>query len=145
MADIFSSLKRSEIMRAVRSKDTAPELALAHMLRSMRIRYRRHVAWLPGRPDFLLPDLQTAVLVHGCFWHQHKNCVRARVPKSNTKFWSRKLGRNVSRDARVIGALRRRGLRVITIWECAFSDPDKVARRLEHVEQRVGAKRKRSK
>ena len=141
MTDIFSSAKRSEIMRAVHSKNTAPELALARMLRRMRIRYRRHLTSLPGRPDFLLPDLHTAILVHGCFWHQHKKCGRARLPKSNTKFWSRKLERNVTRDVRIVGALRRRGLRVVTIWECAFSDLHKVTKRLERVERQVWDKK----
>lgn len=131
MTDIFSSAKRSEIMRAVRSENTAPELALARLLRRMHIRYRRQLKSLPGRPDFLLPDMHTAILVHGCFWHQHKKCRRARLPKSNTTFWSRKLRRNVTRDARIAGALRRRGLRVVTIWECAFRDLQKVTKRIE--------------
>jgi DNA mismatch endonuclease, patch repair protein len=141
MTDIFSRAKRSEIMRAVHSKNTAPELALASMLRCMHIHYRRNLKSLPGRPDFLLPDLNTAILVHGCFWHQHKKCKRARLPKSNTKFWSRKLRRNVTRDVRIVGALRRRGLRIVTIWECAFTDLRKVARRLERVERRVWNKK----
>lgn len=131
MTDIFSSAKRSEIMRAVRSENTAPELALARLLRRMHIRYRRQLKSLPGRPDFLLPDMHAAILVHGCFWHQHKKCRRARLPKSHTAFWSRKLRQNVTRDARIVGALRRRGLRVVTIWECAFRDLQKVAKRLE--------------
>jgi DNA mismatch endonuclease (patch repair protein) len=141
MTDIVSSAKRSEIMRAVRSENTAPELALARLLRRMHIRYRRYLKSLPGRPDFLLPDLHTAILVHGCFWHQHKNCRRARLPKSNTKFWSKKFRRNVARDARIVGALRRRGLRVVTIWECAFGDLRNVASRLERAEQRAWNKK----
>jgi DNA mismatch endonuclease, patch repair protein len=131
MTDVFSKTKRSQIMRAVRSRDTAPELALARMLRSMHVRYRRRTASLPGRPDFILPDLRAAILVHGCFWHQHKKCGKATLPKSNAAFWQKKLGRNVARDAHVVKSLRLLGFNVITIWECDLTAPDKVIGRLE--------------
>jgi DNA mismatch endonuclease (patch repair protein) len=133
MADIFSKAKRSDIMRAVRSRDTGPELKLATLLRSMHVRYRRNAKSLPGQPDFVLPELRVAILVHGCFWHQHKDCVKARLPKSNRKFWLAKLRRNVTRDRRTVRALRRLDLKVLTIWECQMTNRDDLMKRLERM------------
>src|SRR5205085_3199129 len=54
--DIYSARKRSEIMRRVRGKDTSPELLVRGIIRRLGVRFRIHVAGLPGRPDIAMPD-----------------------------------------------------------------------------------------
>lgn len=113
-----TSAERSRIMRAVKSRDTGPELRVARLLQAAGIRYRRDVLRLPGRPDFLLIDARIALFVHGCWWHGH-DCPRgARVPKTNRDYWLAKIGRNRRRDRRVARQLRGRGYAVWTLWEC---------------------------
>ena len=75
--DIYSPQKRSEIMSRVRSKDTGPELRVRKLLRALGFRYRLHSDSLPGKPDIVLSKFKKIIMVHGCFWHQHKNCPRA--------------------------------------------------------------------
>jgi hypothetical protein len=65
MADVFDAATRSRIMRAIRSRDTKPELALADALVAYGIRYRRDGMRLPGRPDFVLLRSDLVVFVRG--------------------------------------------------------------------------------
>lgn len=81
MTDVFAPDKRSAVMRAVKNRDTAPELAVRRILRAAGIGYRLGGRALPGRPDLVMPGRRVAVFVHGCFWHGH-DCPRgARTPK----------------------------------------------------------------
>lgn len=117
-ADIFSPQKRSEIMRAVKGKDTGPEIALRRALHKMGFRYRLNVKTLPGAPDLVFPKYRAIVFVHGCFWHGH-HCPRGRrTPKTNAEYWRAKIARNVERDRKTIAALRRHGWFVKISWEC---------------------------
>src|ERR1043166_5155709 len=100
---------RSDIMRAVRSKNTGPELFVRSLLSAMGYRYRLHKASLPGRPDFAIVSKRKAIFVHGCFWHQHPRCRKAGMPKSNVNYWEAKLRRNVERDRLARRALRKMG------------------------------------
>lgn len=118
--DVFSRRKRSEVMSRIRGSNTRPELLVRTMLSQMRFRYIRHASDLPGRPDFVLPRHFAVILVHGCFWHVHRNCRYATTPSSNSTFWRNKLARNVMRDARNEKRLREAGWRVLVIWECAL-------------------------
>ncbi|WP_420471290.1 very short patch repair endonuclease [Brevundimonas sp. FT23042] len=122
--DVFTSEQRSAVMRRVRGKDTAPELAVRRILRTAGIGYRLGGAGLPGKPDVVMKGRRTVVLVHGCFWHGH-DCPRgARRPKANADYWIAKIDRNRTRDLTNAGALLTAGWRVITVWECAMKAPD---------------------
>lgn len=105
-------------MRAVRGKNTKPEMVVRRLLHAMGYRFRLHVSSLPGRPDIVLPKHRTVVLVHGCFWHRHEGCGRASTPKTRSGFWSEKFEANIARDARSKRELIDRGWKVITVWEC---------------------------
>ena len=87
------------------------------------LRFRLHVARLPGKPDIVLPRYRTVVFVNGCFFHGHPGCKRATTPATNRAFWTRKIERNRARDADVRRALRKAGWRVITVWECQVREP----------------------
>ncbi len=122
--DVFSPEKRSAVMRAVKSADTKPEIAIRKALHALGYRYRLHVKNLPGKPDLVFPKHRTVIFVHGCFWHGH-NCKRGRrVPKTNTGYWLEKVARNKARDKKNTAALKKLGWRVITVWECEVKTLD---------------------
>ncbi len=109
---------RSQTMRAVKSTDTGPELIVRRLLYSLGYRYRLHRRDLPGNPDIVFLGRKAVIFVHGCFWHGH-SCKRgARIPKTNTEYWTKKIGRNAERDITNIQELRNQGWRVLAVWEC---------------------------
>jgi DNA mismatch endonuclease (patch repair protein) len=121
---------RSRTMRAVKGKDTTPEMVVRRLVHSMGYRYRLHRQDLPGKPDMVFPRLRKIVFIHGCFWHGH-DCPRgARMPKANQDYWQKKISGNSLRDGRSVAALQSQGWRVAVIWECELKDMVQVKRRL---------------
>ncbi|HUY80774.1 MAG TPA: very short patch repair endonuclease [Acidobacteriaceae bacterium] len=121
---------RSRIMREVKSKDTTPELIVRRMVYAMGYRYRLHRKDLPGKPDLVFPKSHKALFVHGCFWHGH-DCARgSRMPKTNTEYWRKKIGRNRIRDAANIAALKSEKWKVAVIWECELKELLRIQKRL---------------
>jgi len=120
LADIVDAKTRSRMMAGIRGKNTTPEVRLRKALHGAGFRFRLHSAKLPGRPDIVLPKFRAAIFVHGCFWHRHKSCSNASVPKSNAEFWEDKFARNVERDTANVAGLHAAGWRVAIIWECAI-------------------------
>lgn len=118
--DVFTPEQRSAVMRRVKGRDTAPELAVRRILRAAGIGYRLGGAGLPGRPDLVMKGRRVVVFVHGCFWHGH-DCPRGgRQPKANAAYWIAKIDRNRRRDEASRAALTADGWRVVTVWECAM-------------------------
>ena len=76
------------------------------------------------------PSRRKAVFVHGCFWHGHVDCEKARPPSSNRGYWLAKLKRNKERDERNLALLKEGGWTPMIIWECELADMDAVARSL---------------
>lgn len=118
MTDRLTSGQRSELMSRIRSRDTQPERLVRSALHAAGLRFRLHRADLPGRPDIVLPKYRTLVFVHGCFWHRHKGCALAYMPKSRQDFWRTKFESNQRRDLLAARKLRASGWKVLTIWEC---------------------------
>jgi DNA mismatch endonuclease Vsr len=56
MADNLSSEQRSMNMRAVKGKNTKPELFVRRALYRSGYRYRLHNTKLPGKPDVVLAN-----------------------------------------------------------------------------------------
>jgi DNA mismatch endonuclease, patch repair protein len=129
--DTFSREKRSDIMRRVRSSNTSPELLVRRLLHRAGYRFKLYGSDLPGNPDIVLPKYRAIILVHGCFWHRHKGCREATMPKSNVPYWEAKFARNENRDRRIKRALTRLGWRVITAWECQTKDPVRLLAKLK--------------
>jgi len=125
-----SSAQRSAIMRAVKSRDTSPELAVRALLRSFAPGYRLHRKDIPGNPDIAYVGRRQAIFVHGCFWHGH-DCARgARMPKANADYWRAKIARNRVRDEAHLARLAELGWRALTVWECELKDRDALERKL---------------
>ena len=122
MADIFSKKKRSQIMATISGVETKPEIEVRKFLFSKGFRFRKNVKTLPGKPDIVLPKYKTIILIHGCFWHGHKNCIKSTLPTSNTEFWKQKIEANIVRDKKVKQTLKEAGWKVITIWECKLKN-----------------------
>lgn len=121
---------RRRIMRAVRSRDTGPEMLVRHIVFGLGYRYRLNRKDLPGKPDLVFGPRRKVIFVHGCFWHGHK-CPRGdRLPKTNQEYWSGKIGRNVKRDAANITALRKSGWGVQILWECELNNREALAKRI---------------
>jgi DNA mismatch endonuclease (patch repair protein) len=116
--DIWSKKKRSEVMSNIKGKNTKPEMNLRSQLFRQGFRFRVHKKDLPGKPDIVLSKYKTAIFVHGCFWHYHKDCREGRIPQSNNAFWKAKLEKNVERDAKHKVDLEKLGWNVIIVWEC---------------------------
>ena len=144
MPDVFSPEKRSEVMSLIRSKgNSSTEKRLLALMREAGIKgWRRHMplrfetrqadpcdGLRPRvgrvRPDFVFRRERVAVFVDGCFWH---GCPRhATQPRQNRKFWREKIARNQARDALTTQGLRRKGWRVLRIWECALTPKRRAA------------------
>jgi DNA mismatch endonuclease, patch repair protein len=122
MTDIVDKKTRSRMMSGIRGRNTKPELAVRKFLSAAGLRYRLHPKNVFGRPDLVLPRLRRVVLVHGCFWHRHRNCRFAYTPKSNLSFWTKKFDANVARDKVVRSQLRRAGWKTHLIWECQVNE-----------------------
>ena len=115
--DRLTPNQRSENMRRIRGKDSAPERAVRRLLHKLGYRYRLHRRDLPGRPDIVFPTRRKVIFVHGCFWHRHPGCKFAYNPKSRLEFWSTKFRQNVERDNRATAMLMASGWAVLVVWE----------------------------
>lgn len=119
-------------MAKIRSKNTEPEILVRKALAELGWKYRLHLSKLPGKPDIAIAKIKTAIFINGCFWHQHKNCRRCSMPKTNVDYWSKKLGGNIRKQKKHMRILRRLGWKTAVIWECQTKNKnslDKILRR----------------
>jgi DNA mismatch endonuclease (patch repair protein) len=123
-------MNRSENMRAIRSRDTIPEMAVRSLVHRLGYRFRLHRRDLPGTPDLVFPARGKVIFVHGCFWHSHA-CKSGLIPKSNREFWLQKLRMNKSRDSKNLEALRQQGWDTLVIWQCELRDGSALRRRVK--------------
>lgn len=117
-----SAETRSRIMRAVKGRDTGPELVVRRLVFGMGFRYRLHRTDLPGKPDLAFVGRHKVIFVHGCFWHGHECARGAREPKANKEYWVAKIARNKERDRRNLASLRSQGWESFIIWECELKE-----------------------
>lgn len=114
MGDNLTPEQRRRTMQAVKGKDTSLERVVAAAFHAEGWRYKRNVATLPGKPDFVFIRAQVAVFVDGDFWHGW------RFPQWKHKlgiYWQEKIERNRRRDQKNFRKLRRSGWRVLRVWE----------------------------
>ena len=130
--DNHSKKVRTYNRSKMRSVDTKPEDMVRKYLFSKRLRYRKNVKTLPGKPDIVLPKYKTIIFVNGCFWHGHQNCKYFVMPKSNTEYWKNKISNNIARDQIIYKRLSNLGWNILIIWECELKK-DKRESTLEHL------------
>jgi len=130
MIDRVTIEKRSEIMRAIRGKNTGPEMIVRSAAHRLGLRFRLHDSRLPGRPDMVLKKWRTVIFINGCYWHRHRGCRRTTTPKSNTEFWNAKFLSNQERDRRNYRELTDSGWRVVVLWQCEVTSIARAADRL---------------
>jgi DNA mismatch endonuclease, patch repair protein len=133
MIDLLTKERRSWNMSQIRCKDTKPELIVRSLLHRNGYRFRLHVKDMPGKPDIVLAKFRTIIFVHGCFWHRHKNCPDATLPKTRSDFWTKKLTQNRERDRKNEKILNNLGWKVIIVWECEIKNPAMLINRLRKV------------
>jgi DNA mismatch endonuclease (patch repair protein) len=117
-------------MSRVSGKNTKPELVVRSLLHNMGYRFRLHRNDLPGKPDITLSKYNKIIFVHGCFWHGHIDCPRAKRPTTNKKFWNEKLNKNIERDKITANNLKALGWDVLTVWTCEVKDNEKLRNKL---------------
>ena len=152
--------QRYNIMAAIHSKDTKPEMIVRKGLWSRGFRYRLNSPKLPGHPDLVLRKYRTCIFVNGCFWHGHKlrkaqseelrvkseefsfdyeSSECCKIPKTNREFWAAKIRRNKERDKEEQRKLAEMGWHCITVWECELKPSkreetlDSIAFTLNHI------------
>jgi DNA mismatch endonuclease, patch repair protein len=113
VADHLSAEERSRLMARVRTRDTAPELALRRGLWAAGVRGWRLHPRLPGKPDLAWKARRLAVFVDGAFWHGHPDHYHGQ----SGRFWDEKIARNRARDRRVDAELRAMGWVVLRLWD----------------------------
>ncbi|MDZ5622049.1 very short patch repair endonuclease [Nocardioides sp. HM23] len=117
-------------MRANRSTNTMPELAIRQILHRHGLRYRvnvRPIRAVRRSADVVFTKQRLAVFVDGCFWH---GCPQHYVaPKQNVDYWSEKVRRNRERDAETTRLLEEAGWHVLRVWE--HEAPAASAQRIE--------------
>src|SRR6266568_9303362 len=84
-----ASRNASVTKRRNRSTNTRAELQLRKAMSQLGLRYRLHVAGLPGRPDVVFSRSRVAVFCDGDFWHGRKwSASRSRLKAgANSKYW----------------------------------------------------------
>lgn len=125
-------LSRSQMMQAVHSKNTKPEVIVRRELFKRGFRYRLYRKDLPGTPDLFILKYNVIVFINGCFWHQH-GCKLTTRPKSNKTFWNQKFDNNIARDIKTLHSLNLLGYRVAIVWECSLNAAGSVSQVLERL------------
>ncbi|MBF0345563.1 MAG: DNA mismatch endonuclease Vsr [Nitrospirae bacterium] len=121
MPDSFSKIKRSLIMKSVKSRgNKSTELKFIKFLKKFQIKGWRRNYKLNGKPDFVFPKKRVVIFTDGCFWHGH-NC-RNTKPKDNAAYWEDKIQRNKTRDKIISETLEQAGWQVIRVWECEIKN-----------------------
>lgn len=129
--DLYMNISRSENMRRIQGKDTAPEMLVRKLLRSIGYSgYRLHRRDLPGTPDIAFIGRRKVIIINGCFWHGHDCKKGSRRPKTNQEYWLPKIDRNQERDRKNLEALRALGWSVLVLWACELKDRDDLTNRL---------------
>ena len=129
MTDSVSKKKRSEIMSAVKSKDSEIEIKFRKTLRKLRYKFIQNAAGYYGKPDIVLKRRRIVVFVDSCFWH---GCaMHCRMPASRRKYWVEKIERNKKRDRQVRRRYAKDGWNVLRFWEHDIRDAEKLRKKIK--------------
>jgi len=116
-----------------KSKNTKPEVLIQNQLIAWNVLFDCHATYLPGTPDIVFRQDKIAVLIHGCFWHQHGNCEISKDPNKMDSLWKMKFIKSSKYDLTVITDLKNLDWKVLILWECeiyadVYSEAEKIIR-----------------
>lgn len=114
MTDNLSKEKRSRVMGSIRARSKL-ENRVSRALWHKGLRFRKNDRSLYGTPDISIKKYKLVIFIDSCFWHMCP--VHGKFPKSNEKFWEKKLLRNIEHDREVTTHYLELGWNIIRIWE----------------------------
>jgi DNA mismatch endonuclease (patch repair protein) len=125
-------------MARTRGKNNPRERALRSALHRRGLRFRVHLAKVPGTKrtiDIAFTRLRVAIFCDGCFWH---GCpIHGTAPKTNYEWWMNKIAANRVRDRDTDARLMESGWSVLRVWEHVSLD-DAVTQILAHLHRFSG-------
>lgn len=113
--DNLTKEQRRKNMQHIHSKGTLPERMIMNELKRLKIYFASNVSTIEGKPDIVFRRKKVVIFIDSDFWHGHPT--RCKMPKSNIEYWEKKINKNKLRDKEVTLTLRRRGWKVIRLWE----------------------------
>ncbi|ARC27605.1 MULTISPECIES: very short patch repair endonuclease [Bacillus cereus group] len=119
MTDMMTKEQRRKNMQAIKSISKLESIVSKELWKN-GFRFRRNSKELFGKPDISIKKYRVVIFIDSCFWHQcpfHGN-----MPKSNTDYWSKKLGRNIERDKEVDEYYKKNNWNIKRIWEHEVKD-----------------------
>lgn len=113
MSERITKEQRSNNMKAIKSQSKL-ENKVSKALWNRGIRFRKN-AKLFGKPDISIKKYKIVIFIDSCFWH----CcpLHGNKPKSNEKYWDKKLKRNVERDLEVNEYYTDNNWNIMRVWE----------------------------
>ena len=125
--DNLTGKQRKKNMQNIRSKNTLPECIIFRELNRKGIYFGKHAKKIGGRPDIVFRRKRLAVFIDSDFWHGRHGCYM--LPKTNAKYWKNKIEGNRNRDKKITAILKKKGWKVMRIWEKDIKiDPNKSVR-----------------
>ena len=120
--DRLTKEQRSRTMSKIRSAKTGFEKKIFGELRKHGVYFKNHYTGIIGKPDIAQPKSRKAVFLHSDFWHGWRLPSWEHILPS--EFWKTKMKKNRARDRKVVFALRRKGWKVMILWEHSYAkDP----------------------
>ncbi len=113
--DNLTEKQRSYCMSRIKSRDTKAEITFRKYIWKKGFRNYRMKNKIKGKPDLYFPRKKIAVFIDGCFWHKCPKCFIA--PKSQKKYWNKKIRSNVLRDKTNNILLRKNKIKVVRFWQ----------------------------
>ena len=114
--DRISEKRRSYVMSTVKSKGTKFETDFIALLNSKTAKsFECNVREIKGKPDIVFMISKVCVFLDSDFWHGWQYPRWKHLLKND--FWRDKIEKNRVRDKRTTALLRRRGWKVMRVWE----------------------------
>ncbi len=135
MPDTISKQKRSEIMRAVKDRDSRIETAFRKALWHKGFRYRKNSIKYFGKPDIVLKKHKTIIFVDSCFWHGCQ--AHCRIPETRREYWVDKIERNRERDQEVNNYYKKLGWHLFRVWEHEISNKIGIEKKISQIIKRM--------
>lgn len=103
-------------MSKIRSKNTKFEEDFIFSLRkATRKQFRTYIADIKGKPDIVFDRRKVCVFLDSDFWHGWQYPRWKHLLKND--FWRDKIERNRVRDKKTTIFIKRKGWKVVRIWE----------------------------